>query len=53
MLFRSTHDAHRVVQVPDRTLSPHNRHLYYNPDNPPQPYGVEALDRQREHFCVL
>lgn len=49
----ATHDAQRVTQVADRTLSPHNRHLYYNPDNPPQPYGVEALDRQREHFCVL
>ena len=52
-LIDATHDAQRVAQVADRTLSPHNQHLYFNPDNPPQPFGVEALDRQNQRFCVL
>lgn len=47
------HEKQRVAQVADRTLAPQNRHLYYNPANPPQPYGVEALDRQSKQFRVL
>ena len=42
-----------VRQVADRTFSSENRHLYYNPANPPLPYGIEALDQQRSYFCVL
>lgn len=49
----ASHDAQRVIQVADRTLAPHNRHLYYNPANPPLPYGVEALDKQSVQFRVL
>jgi len=49
----ASHDAQRVVQAEDRTLAPHNQHLYYNPANPPLPYGVEALDKQSVQFRVL
>lgn len=52
-LIDSSYDAYRVAQVSDRTFSSANRHLYFNPVNPPVPYGVEALDRQSKRFCVL
>jgi N-acetyl sugar amidotransferase len=34
----------RAPQSSDRTLAPENRHLYYNPNNPPQSLGNPALD---------
>lgn len=49
----TSYDAYRITQVADRTFSSANRHLYFNPANPPAPYGVEALDRQSKRFCVL
>jgi N-acetyl sugar amidotransferase len=48
-----SNEAQRVVQVDDRTQAPQNRHLYFNLQNPPVAYGVEALDRQSTRFCVL
>lgn len=47
------HENQRVIQVNDRTFSSANRHLYYNPANPPVPYGVEALDKKSPKFSVL
>jgi len=43
----------RVAQSPDRVFSEKNRHLYYNPSNPPLPSGIEALDRQSASFKIL
>lgn len=47
------HEKNRVSQVSDRTLGFVNRHLYYNPEHPPQPYGIHALDSKQEDFSVL
>lgn len=52
-LIDASYDALRVTQVEDRTLAPHNRHLYFNLANPPIPYGVDALDKQSKQFRVL
>lgn len=43
----------RVKQSNDRTLAPENRHLYYNPANPPQPTGNPVLDQRPLRFKTL
>lgn len=43
----------RVSQVDDRTLSPHNRNLYFNPACPPEPKGDERLDKPSKAFKQL
>jgi hypothetical protein len=43
----------RVEQSNDRTLAPQNRHLYYNPANPPRPTGQPALDQRPLRFKTL
>jgi len=43
----------RVAQVDDRTLAPQNRHLYFNPANPPAPTGDPRLDQRSIPFKVL
>lgn len=43
----------RIPQRADRTLSPENRHLYYNPALPPVPTGDPRLDRRSVEFKVL
>lgn len=37
-------EAARVKQVEPRTLGPENRHMYYNPENPPEKSGIPAFD---------
>lgn len=49
-------EAARVVQVADRTFSPQNRHLYYNPESPPPTEGITGLRTLSPHdrsFLVL
>lgn len=46
-------EAARVSQSNDRTFAPENRHLYFNPDSPPEPSGDPALDVRPAHFKVL
>lgn len=46
-------ETHRVRQVEDRTFSKVNRHLYYNPDNPPLPLGDLRLDERPMGFKIL
>lgn len=46
-------EAARVAQSPDRTLGDANRHLYFNPANPPLPSGDPARDRRNLRFKVL
>ncbi len=43
----------RVTQSNDRTLAPENRHLYYNPANPPLPTGNPVLDQRPLRFKTL
>jgi N-acetyl sugar amidotransferase len=45
--------AARVDQVEDRTLSPANRSLYFNPANPPPPSGDPELDTPSVSFRVM
>jgi N-acetyl sugar amidotransferase len=46
-------ETHRVKQLEDRTLGQTNRHLYYNPANPPLPLGDPNLDEKPLHFKIL
>jgi len=46
-------EKQRVKQVDDRALAGKNRHLYYNPANPPLPTGNPALDIQSRKFKIL
>lgn len=46
-------ESQRVKQVADRTFGENNRHLYYNPANPPLPFGNPALDEKPDFFKVL
>lgn len=46
-------EKQRVAQVEDRTFAPENRHLYYNPDNPPLKLGDPRLDEKPARFSVL
>ncbi len=46
-------EAKRVKQVPDRTLGNNNRHLYFNPNNPPAPTGESAMDQKSVKFKIL
>ena len=46
-------EAARVGQVEDRTLSPSNRTLYFNPTNPPELTGDPALDAPSAMFRVI
>ena len=43
----------RVAQSNDRTLATENRHLYYNPANPPAPTGNQVLDQRPLRFKTL
>ena len=43
----------RVKQSSDRSLSPENARLFFNPDNPPGPVSEEALDREAVQFIPL
>lgn len=43
----------RVHQVDDRTLAAHNRHLYFNPANPPVATGDLRLDQRSLAFKPL
>jgi hypothetical protein len=45
--------AARLDQIEDRTLSPANRSLYYNPANPPTKSGDAALDDPSASFRVV
>jgi hypothetical protein len=45
--------AARVDQVEDRTLSPKNRTLYFNPANPPPKTGDPGLDAPSASFRVV
>lgn len=46
-------ESQRVPQVADRVLGDNNRHLYYNPANPPLPSGDPVLDQASIRFKVL
>lgn len=46
-------EAARVPQVADRTFGAANRHLYFNPDNPPAQRGNAAFDAPSRAFKVL
>lgn len=43
----------RIPLTEDLTFSEQNRHLYYNPENPPEPTGDPDLDDYPEKFCML
>ena len=43
----------RVSQSNDRALAPENRHLYFNPANPPSPTGNPVLDDRPLRFKTL
>lgn len=43
----------RSPQVKERTFSEENRNLYYNPDNPPEKSGEQALDVPSKTFRVI
>ncbi|OGR23738.1 MAG: N-acetyl sugar amidotransferase [Desulfobacterales bacterium RIFOXYA12_FULL_46_15] len=46
-------ETQRVRQAEDRTFGMANRHLYYNPDNPPLPLGDPRLDERPMGFKAL
>jgi N-acetyl sugar amidotransferase len=46
-------EAVRPRPSPDRALAAQNRHLYFDPANPPDPRGVAALDMRPNAFQVL
>lgn len=46
-------ELERVPQSADRALSNSNKHLYFSHANPPEPYGIDALDRRPTRFSVL
>ncbi len=46
-------EAARVAQSNDRVLDDRNRHLYFNPDNPPLPTGEPARDVKPTTFQVM
>ena len=43
----------RVPQSNDRTFAKENRHLFFNPDDPPQPIGNPAFDAPTRSFVPL
>lgn len=43
----------RVQQSNDRTLGKANRHLFFNPDNPPPKTGVTAFDEPNAAFAAV
>ncbi len=43
----------RAPQSQERTFSESNRNLYYNPDNPPEQSGEQALDIPSKTFRVI
>lgn len=43
----------RLPQIADRTLAPHNRNYYYNPEIPPIPTGDPRLDTPSLGFKIL
>ena len=43
----------RLPLTNDHTFAPHNRTLYYNDDNPPEPSGNPAFDVKPARFKVL
>ena len=47
------HEAARVTQSNDRTLSDANRRLFYNPNNPPAKSGDPRLDEPSLMFRVM
>jgi N-acetyl sugar amidotransferase len=46
-------ERERVIQSEERTFSDANRHLYFNPDNPPEKTGDPALDVPSKIFRVI
>ena len=50
--IESREEAVRVPQSNDRTFADRNRHLYYNPDNPPPKTGDPALAEPSPRFKV-
>lgn len=42
----------RVVQISDRTFSDQNRHLYFDPNNPPRPTGETVMDTKPLNFKI-
>lgn len=46
-------ERQRVLQSADRALSGANRHLYYNPHNPPAATGDAVLDVYSSRFRIL
>ena len=45
-------ESNRVVPSADRALGEANRHLYYNPANPPKPVGETSMDVRNAHFNI-
>ena len=45
--------AAQVEQSKDRTFSEENKHLYFNPNNPPEKLGDSRLDVSNDHFKIL
>ena len=45
--------AAQVEQSEDRTFSEENRHLYFNPNNPPEKLGDSRLDVSNDYFKIL
>ena len=45
--------AAQVKQSDDRTFSEKNRHLYFDPTNPPEKLGDSRLDVSNDHFKIL
>jgi len=43
----------KITQSDDQTFSPENRHLYYNPENPPEKTGELDLDKPSITFKVI
>lgn len=43
----------RAEQSVERTFSEQNRNLYFNPDNPPEKSGEDALDQPSKTFRVI
>ncbi|MBI3529697.1 MAG: N-acetyl sugar amidotransferase [Betaproteobacteria bacterium] len=46
-------ESARQKLSPDRALSEVNRHLYFNPVNPPLPSGISALDERPDTFKIF
>jgi len=46
-------ERQRAQPSPDRTFSDSNRHLYFNPRNPPRKIGDPAMDIAPKRFKVL